>query len=69
MKFPVISGRTTAGGAIYAAIDTRAGAPLRKGVVAHSGAVASLAPFTSIDDAVAEIERLGRAPGPEETTR
>ena len=66
MTLPIIVGRTAVGGTLYAAFAPRpAGAPPRRGIVAHSADVALLAPFDSIDAAAAEIERLSGAAGPE----
>lgn len=62
----IIVGRTVAGGTLYAAITVAPQAPgsPRRGIVAHSAEVALLAPFASVDEAVAEIERLGRGTEP-----
>ncbi len=65
-KLPIIVGRTAAGGTLYAAITVAPpalGSP-RRGIVAHSAEVALLAPFASVDEAVVEIERLGRGTTP-----
>jgi len=71
MTLPIIVGRTAVGGTLYAAITATPpapGSPPRRGIVAHSAEIAMLAPFASVDEAVAEIERLGRGTGSEDTT-
>ncbi|HEX2594770.1 MAG TPA: hypothetical protein VHL34_24920 [Rhizomicrobium sp.] len=57
MTLPCVTARTAAGGKLYAAIAVNATGG-RKGVVAHSREVASLAPFSNIDDATDELLRL-----------
>lgn len=56
MTLPCITARTSAGGKLYAAISR--GTEPRRGVIAHSAEVASLAPFSDVDEARKELERI-----------
>lgn len=57
MTYAYITGRNEAGEQIIAAVDPN-GPPGRNGAIARSRQAAELAPFSSIDDASAAIERL-----------